>query len=392
MKYSKRVQVKNLKVGDKIKTFDPKTKEHVFKTVTDKFISRVEKENQYLLEFENGAKLNCSNNHQIMVMTEDGVIEKMPKDLMGFDAVVSEGGITNLIRKTNGLNNDEDYLDITVSDIHTFFCSESENDEMILTHNSQGGVRGGAATLFYPFWHLEVESLLVLKNNRGTEDNRVRHLDYGVQFNKLMYKRLIEGGDITLFSPSDVPGLYDAFFEDQDKFEELYHKYEEDTYIRKKKVKAGELFSEFISERASTGRIYLQNVDHCNEHSPFDCTKAPIRQSNLCLTGDTKVHVMINDCDTMTISLDELNDAFPDARNIYILSKNLDSNEREWKEVTASALTKRNASLIKITDDETGKSIRCTPEHKVFTKNRGYVMAKDLREDDVLDSCLLPHY
>lgn len=148
---------------------------------------------------------------------------------------------------------------------------------------SQGGVRGGAATLFYPIWHLEVENLLVLKNNRGVDDNRVRHLDYGVQFNKLMYQRLIEGGNITLFSPSDVPGLYDAFFADQETFEKLYKQYEQDSSIRKTTLKAIELFSLFASERASTGRIYLQNVDHCNTHSPFDPSVAPVRQSNLCL-------------------------------------------------------------------------------------------------------------
>lgn len=148
---------------------------------------------------------------------------------------------------------------------------------------SQGGVRGGAATLFYPLWHLEVENLLVLKNNRGVDDNRVRHLDYGVQFNKLMYSRLIKDDYITLFSPSDVPGLYDAFFEDQDEFDKLYVQYEQDESIRKKRIKAIELFSMFAQERASTGRIYLQNVDHCNTHSPFISKVAPIRQSNLCL-------------------------------------------------------------------------------------------------------------
>jgi len=148
---------------------------------------------------------------------------------------------------------------------------------------SQGGVRGGAATLFYPIWHIEAESLLVLKNNRGVEENRVRHLDYGVQFNKLMYERLIKGGKISLFSPSDVPGLYDAFFADQDEFERLYKIYENDPAIRKKTLAAVDLFSMFMQERASTGRIYLQNVDHCNTHSPFDPAKAPIRQSNLCL-------------------------------------------------------------------------------------------------------------
>ncbi|PSJ79918.1 class 1a ribonucleoside-diphosphate reductase subunit alpha [Neisseria iguanae] len=148
---------------------------------------------------------------------------------------------------------------------------------------SQGGVRGGAATLFYPMWHIEVENLLVLKNNRGVEENRVRHLDYGVQINKLMYTRLIKGGNITLFSPNEVPGLYDAFFADQDEFERLYAQYEQDPNIRKRTIAATELFSTLMQERAGTGRIYIQNVDHCNTHSPFDPNVAPVRQSNLCL-------------------------------------------------------------------------------------------------------------
>jgi ribonucleoside-diphosphate reductase alpha chain len=148
---------------------------------------------------------------------------------------------------------------------------------------SQGGVRGGAATLFYPLWHLEVENLLVLKNNRGVEENRARHLDYGVQLNKLMYQRLLEGGNITLFSPTDVPGLYDAFFADQAEFERLYQGYEQDESIRKKSIKAIELFGTLMQERAQTGRIYIQNVDHSNTHSAFDPAVAPVHQSNLCM-------------------------------------------------------------------------------------------------------------
>jgi ribonucleoside-diphosphate reductase alpha chain len=147
---------------------------------------------------------------------------------------------------------------------------------------SQGGVRGGAATLYYPIWHLEVEDLLVLKNNKGTEDNRIRHLDYGVQFNKVMYERLLAGGSITLFSPHDCPDLYDAFFRDVDEFRELYEKYERKTSIRKKTIPAIDLFSAFMQERKDTGRIYLMNVDHCNDHGSFDVTKAPIKMSNLC--------------------------------------------------------------------------------------------------------------
>ena len=148
---------------------------------------------------------------------------------------------------------------------------------------SQGGVRGGAATLFYPLWHIEAESLLVLKNNRGVEDNRIRQLDYGVQINRLLYTRLIKGGNITLFSPNEVPGLYDAFFADQDEFERLYTQYEQNPNIRKRTLPATELFSTLMQERAGTGRIYIQNVDHCNTHSPFDPRVAPVHQSNLCM-------------------------------------------------------------------------------------------------------------
>ena len=147
---------------------------------------------------------------------------------------------------------------------------------------NQGGVRGGAATAYFPFWHLQFEDLVVLKNNKGTDDNRARHMDYGVQFNKVAYERLLTGGNITLFSPSDVPGLYDAFFSDQEEFKRLYEKYEANPKIRKKTMKAVELFTQFMNERKNTGRIYWMNVDHANTHGAYLEHKAPIRQSNLC--------------------------------------------------------------------------------------------------------------
>lgn len=162
---------------------------------------------------------------------------------------------------------------------------------------SQGGVRNGAATIYYPIWHLEVEDLLVLKNNKGTEENRVRQMDYGVQFNKLMYERLITGGDITCFSPHDVPEMYDAFFADQDRFKELYERAERNTKLRKKTFKAAELFGKFMEERKNTGRVYLMNVDHANTHSPFKEDIAPIKMSNLC-----------TEIDLPTVPLTDIND------------------------------------------------------------------------------------
>ena len=144
---------------------------------------------------------------------------------------------------------------------------------------TQNGVRGGSATTHFPFWHYEIEDILVLKNNKGTEDNRVRKLDYSIQLNLTMYERLLSGGDITLFSPHDVPGLYEAYFGDAGEFKELYEKYERATSIKKSKVSAMDLFSALIKERAETGRIYIMNVDHCNTHSSF---KDKVYMSNLC--------------------------------------------------------------------------------------------------------------
>ena len=142
---------------------------------------------------------------------------------------------------------------------------------------TQNGIRGGSATVHFPIWHQEIEDILVLKNNKGTEDNRVRKLDYSIQLSELFYKRFIASGNITLFSPHDTPGLYDAF--GTDKFDDLYIRYESDDSIPKTVVPAQDLILAMLKERAETGRIYLMNIDHCNTHSSF---KDKVNMSNLC--------------------------------------------------------------------------------------------------------------
>ena len=142
---------------------------------------------------------------------------------------------------------------------------------------TQNGIRGGSATVHFPIWHQEIRDILVLKNNKGTEDNRVRKLDYSIQLSKLFYERFIQNGDITLFSPHDVPGLYDAF--GTDSFDELYTTYEKDDSIPKSTIGAQELILDLLKERAETGRIYIMNIDHCNSHSSF---KDHVYMSNLC--------------------------------------------------------------------------------------------------------------
>jgi ribonucleoside-diphosphate reductase alpha chain len=275
---------------------------------------------------------------------------------------------------------------------------------------TQNGIRGGSATVHFPIWHQEIEDILVLKNNKGTEDNRVRKLDYSIQISKIFYERFIQDGEITLFSPHDVPGLYDIF--GFPEFDSLYVQYEKDPSIKKKTVKAQELILNLLKERAETGRVYIMNIDHCNSHSSF---KDKVNMSNLCVSGDTKIKIKypeaiyddigeiydwkvyeeeieIGDLDEY-ISSREIrimsykvsdNDPCEYVPQIEVLSYNTETNQQEWKPITAFAETSPKAKVMKITDEESGKSIVVTPEHKVFTKNRGYVMAKDLVETDEL--------
>ena len=262
---------------------------------------------------------------------------------------------------------------------------------------TQNGIRGGSATVFFPIWHQEIEDILVLKNNKGTEDNRVRKLDYGIQISKLFYERFIKNEEISLFSPHSVPGLYDAF--GTDSFDGLYVDAEQDESIPRKTIGAQELFLDLLKERAETGRIYIMNIDHCNSHSSFI---DKVEMSNLCVAGDTQIKTRIvtyidNGDGTNDVRCGSVNETtmtgleqFIKAgllfewQRVEVLSYNIESNQEEWKPITAFAETSPKAKVMRITDEESGKSIVVTPEHKVFTKNRGYVMAKDLTETDEL--------
>ena len=229
--------------------------------------------------------------------------------------------------------------------------------------------------MFYPFWHLELESLLVLKNNKGIEENRIRHLDYGVQLNKLMYERLITDDYISLFSPNDVEGMYDAFFQDQDLFRKLYTEAEANPLIHRKRVKAVDVFSLLASERASTGRIYIQNVDHCNTNSPFDATVAPIRQSNLCVAPETQI---LTDTGYWPISTLE-----GETVNVW--------NGEQFSSVVV-VKTGENQELLEVVVDSFvdgkcfGQSIlKCTPYHKWYNSLSEEIRTAELSVGDQLE-------
>jgi len=245
---------------------------------------------------------------------------------------------------------------------------------------TQNGVRGGSATVHFPIWHQEIKDILVLKNNKGTEDNRVRKLDYSIQINKTMIERFLSNGNITLFSPHDVPDLYEAYFGDPDVFSKLYSAYEKNSNIKQSVVPAVELFSTLIKEKTETGRLYIMFTDHCNNHSSFLDT---VYMSNLCLSGDTIIHAIVNNTE-QAITLEQANTHFHNGETIDVLSFNEYTQKSEYKRISNSALTNTSAKVMKITDSTSGKSIICTPEHKVYTENRGYVLAKNLTETDKL--------
>jgi len=247
---------------------------------------------------------------------------------------------------------------------------------------SQGGIRKGSATVYFPWWHQEIEDVLVLKNNKGTDDNRVRHMDYGIQFSRLFYQRFKDNAEISLFSPSDVPGLYDAFG-DNATFDELYLKFESNKKINRKTISARELMNNFAQERIGTGRMYVMNIDHANTNSPF---KERIKMSNLCLSGDSMINdVIIDGVLIKTINMLELIDIYNSGKDIKILSKNLKTNELEFKQLQKAWKTKEDQELYEIEDEETGYKIKCTGCHQIYTKNRGWIEAKDLIETDILD-------
>jgi ribonucleoside-diphosphate reductase alpha chain len=178
--------------------------------------------------------------------------------------------------------------------VHTGVIPFLKMFEATVRSCTQNGIRGGSATVHFPIWHQEIEDIIVLKNNKGTEDNRVRKLDYSIQISKLFYERFIRNEEISLFSPHAVPGLYDAF--GTDGFDELYVRYERDESIPRKTIAAQELFLSLLKERAETGRIYIMNIDHCNSHSSF---MDKVEMSNLCqeITLPTKPIQHIDDPD-----------------------------------------------------------------------------------------------
>jgi ribonucleoside-diphosphate reductase alpha chain len=250
---------------------------------------------------------------------------------------------------------------------------------------SQGGIRNASATVFYPIWHHQFDDLIVLKNNQGTEETRVRHMDYGVVLSAFFWRRFKNKENITFFDPNQVPDLYEAFYSNTEKFEELYVKYEHHAGLRKKTMSAEEVFkSGILKERTDTGRIYLVFIDNVMKQGPFDPEYHTIYQSNLCcVTGDTQVVFQHENGNIEQMSISSAVERFELGNLTSSKIKSFKNGEVSWENVDAAIKTKTVTELYEI-EDEKGNVLKCTGDHRVFTKNRGYVRADELVETDEL--------
>jgi len=258
-------KISNISIGDNVYCYNQFDETFSVGKVTNFFTPTIKKECQEEIEIGEET-LYTSNIHPFYDYGNKKWIDSREIDeIVGLG--IANDGILIKNKHQYKSNTDKTFYDFTVDNYHNYFVGK--NNSFTLTHNS--------ATVHFPIWHREIEDILVLKNNKGTEDNRVRHLDYSIQISKLFYERFINNQEISLFSPHDVPGLSHIF--GTIGFDNLYLMYEKDLSVPRKTIKAQELFLSLLKERAETGRIYIMNIDHCNEHSSF---KEKVSMSNLC--------------------------------------------------------------------------------------------------------------
>ena len=373
---SKRKKITEVDYGDLILSCDIQNQQDVYRKVKNIMRPIVEHEHQVRITSSSGAILITSDTHPTAI-NEEGII----KYIKGGDVTTDDYVVTNTNKKEKVINVDcpkvsTQYADFSI-DEHENYYAGMNPDKLLLAHNS--------CTVYYPIWHYQFDDLIVLKNNQGTEETRVRHMDYAVVMSALFWRRFKNKENITFFDPNEVPDLYEAFYRDIDVFDELYVKYEKRKDLRTKVMSAEEVFKGgILKERTDTGRIYLMYVDNVQRQGPFDTKIHPIYQSNLCcVTGDTQVTFQHENGSVEQISMASAVERFELGGLTTSKIKSCRNGGTSWENVSAAIKTKTVTELYEI-EDENSNVLRCTGDHLVFTKNRGYVRADELVETDEL--------
>ncbi len=308
------------------------------------------------------------------------VVSKMPDNSWGINKIDSNLGLFS--KYGGGLAVDVSSLRCSGSKIRKSGESHGpvpfiKKIESTVSAYNQLGKRNGACAVYFPWWHYDAPDMIELKEEGGTEDRRARKLQYAVKWNRLFTERILEDGEITLFDPKETPELLETW---GDEFTKWYVYYENKPKIRKKKIQAIDFAFQIMKQRIETGNLYIFFEENVQEQNNFN---EKINSSNLCVAGDTQVDIMTGG-KYYKVNIDELDNILEKVDEVLVKSFDTETRLIEYKKITAFAQTNPKAKVIKITDEETGLSITCTPDHQVWTENRGYIMAKDLTKNDIL--------
>lgn len=347
------VNASEIKENDYIESFNIKEQKYNAQRVNEIIKSDIPKDKQIkFITDVNELTVSISSK----VYTDSGY--KIAKDITVDDKLLVENKWCNIRIETD--NKPSNFIDYNIANNSNFVVS-NETGKKTLIHNS------GSLAVYFSWWHLDVDDMLSLKSNGGTDENRARGLQYGIKLNRIFINKIIANEDIYLFDPKDTPKMIGCYGEE---FEKAYSEYINKSSIRKKKIKARDLWAKVMKERSETGNIYLFHEENVNENTQLN---RYIGSSNLCLSGDTLVQTRDGEKELQNIEIGDL-----------VKSYNTKTRKNEYKEVSDFAMTNPKTKVMKITDEEIGKTITCTPEHKIWTENRGYVQAKDLKVDDIL--------
>jgi len=373
---SNKKNISEVKCGDLVLACDIENKKDVYRRVLNVMRPIVPIQDQVKIVTETGATLITSTTHPTAVFKNEDIIYVKGGEITTDDTAVTLGAQRTKVLQVSNPETSTQYADFSIDEFENYYAGV-DPDKLLLAHNS--------ATVFYPIWHHQFDDLIVLKNNQGTEETRVRHMDYGVVLSAFFWRRFKNKENITFFDPNQVPDLYEAFYKNTELFEELYVKYEKQKGLRKKTMSAEEVFkSGILKERTDTGRIYLVFIDNVMKQGPFDPDYHTIYQSNLCcVTGDTQVIFQHENGNIEQMSMSSAVERFELGNLTNSKIKSFKNGEVSWENVSAAIKTKTVTELYEI-EDENGNTLRCTGDHRVFTKNRGYIRADELVETDEL--------
>lgn len=370
---TKKIRIKDAIGGEFVKSFNTETKQPEFKEILKAHDVRVEHKDQIKIVFENGS-FTTSNWHPTLIKVGDNFIYRRADEIKIGDVTIDGNNEeTKVVEIDNQPMISELYSDLTVDINNNYYCSD-DGESFHVVHNT----RKGAISVYLEPWHMDIVDFIDLKKNSGEERRRAHDLFPALWINDLFMERVNEDGYWTLFDPYDTEILSEL---DGDEFKAKYEEIELDDSINKNTMKAKDLWKKILTSYFESGSPFLCYKDEANKRNPNDHV-GRIRSSNLCVAGDTKIQILINDENISVINIEELEGLIEIHENIKTLSMNIETGEKEWKLITDYALMNKSAKVMKITYKD--KEITCTPEHKIFTSNRGYVLAKDLVETDKL--------